>query len=650
MTFPDHTREGAMTIDPVVGEIDFDPEALRSKYRAERDRRIRSDGKSQYTPPKGDYARFGADPWTEPLTREPIAEHSSVIVVGGGYGGLLMGARLYEAGITDVRIIEVGGDFGGVWYWNRYPGAMCDIEAHTYLPLIEELGWIPKHRYAYAPEMRALSRKIGETYHLYDKACFQTVVTSARWDDTANRWMVTTDRGDKLTCDFFVVSCGRMSIPKFPSLPGVDEYAGHIFHTSRWDYDYTGGRDDGQLTGLAEKRVGVVGTGATALQVVPAVAPHVKELVVFQRTPSTVGVRGQREVGPDWVDRSTPGWQRRRRDNFQLHIQNATTPGYVPPAENLVADGWTEACAVLAEPEAVTVARLGRKPTPEELDLITEMNDFRLMNQARARIRETVKDPATAAILEPWYRWWCKRAGWHDEYLEAFNRDNVRVVDTNGRGIEAFTRTGVVVGGTEHEIDCLIMATGFDAPDSFKQLTGFEITGSDGRTLSEHWSDGVRTLHGVATDQFPNLFFMGGNAQTAAALNAVHLLDEHAHYISRAIDGATHAAAIVEADSDAVDAWVKVIVDAPQQESQLAFLQECTPGYFNAEGSAKSSAELFTGLRYPDGPLAYFDILRNWTLDDPECGYRLTARRDVQVLRGNGTKVAAAEPTESAAR
>lgn len=639
-----------MTIDPVVGEIDFDPEALRAKYRKERDRRIRPDGKAQYTPPKGDYARFGADPWTDPIEREPIVEHTSVIVVGGGYGGLLMGARLHEAGITDIRVIEVGGDFGGVWYWNRYPGAMCDIEAHTYLPLLEELGWIPKHRYSYAPELLALSREIGATYGLYDKACFQTVVESARWDDAENRWLVATDRGDSLTCDYLVVSCGRMSVPKFPSLPGVDDFTGHIFHTSRWDYDYTGGRDDGQLTGLADKRVGVVGTGATALQVVPAVAPHVKELVVFQRTPSTVGKRGQREVGPDWVDRSEPGWQRRRRDNFQLHIQQATTPGYVPPSENLVADGWTESCAVLAEPEAVTIERLGRKATTEELAVITEMNDFRLMNQVRARVRETVKDPATAAILEPWYRWWCKRAGWHDDYLETFNRDNVRVVDTDGRGIEAFTPTGVVAGDSEHEIDCLIMATGFDAPNSFKELTGFEITGSEGRTLSDHWSDGVRTLHGVATDRFPNLFFMGGNAQTAAAINAVHILDEHALYIARAIAGAANADANIEADSDAVDAWVKVIVEAPQLKGQLAFLQECTPGYFNAEGSAKSNEELFTAQRYAAGAVAYFEILRSWDLDDPESGYRLRARNITREPWDESGEVSATEQREAAAQ
>ncbi|MGU3498715.1 flavin-containing monooxygenase [Mycobacterium sp. C31M] len=612
-----------MTYHPVAGDIDFDPEWLREKYRDERDRRIRPEGKAQYTSAKGDYAHFADDPWTPRIEREPISEHTNVIIVGGGYGGLLMGARLYESGVTDVRVIEVGGDFGGVWYWNRYPGAMCDIEAHTYLPLAEELDWIPQHRYSYAPELLELSRTIGKTYQLYDRACFHTSVEAARWDADQSRWSVSTDRGDQLTADYLVIACGRMSQPKFPVLPGVDEFTGHIFHTSRWDYDYTGP----DLTALADKRVGVIGTGATGLQVVPAVAPYVKELVVFQRTPSTVGVRDQREVGPDWVDRSEPGWQRRRRDNFQQHIMQGTPAGHVPLADNAVGDGWTESCAMLAEPEAVTIERLGRKPTAAELAVISEMNDFRLMNQVRARVRATVTDPDTAAILEPWYRWWCKRAGWHDDYLEAFNRDNVRLVDTDGRGLEAFTPTGVVAGGAEHRIDCLIMATGFDAPDSFAQLTGFEFEGRDGTTLTQHWSTGIRTLHGMATDGFPSLFFLGGNAQTAAALNAVHMLDEQACYIARAIAGAVaHDNAVIEASPEAIDEWVAGIVESPLLEKQLEFLQDCTPGYFNAEGSAKSSADLFTGLRYPAGPLAYFEILRNWDFAGPQPGYRLTPR------------------------
>ncbi|MGW4125846.1 flavin-containing monooxygenase [Nocardia sp. NPDC004711] len=612
-----------MTYNKLVGEIDFDPQWLRKKYRAERDRRIRPEGKRQFTGASGKFAQFARDPWTPSIERAPLSEHSAVIIAGGGFGGLLMGARLHEAGIRDIRVIEIGGDFGGTWYWNRYPGAMCDIEAHTYLPLLEELGWIPRHRYAHAAEMFELSQKIGSTYGLYDRACFQTSVTAAQWNEQSSRWTIETDRGDRLTTDYFVIACGRQSLPRFPALPGIDDYEGHIFHTSRWDYGYTGGSADGQLANLADKRIGIVGTGATALQVVPAVAPYAQELLVFQRTPSTVGFRGQRETGPDWVDRSRPGWQRKRRDNFQAHVQYGTTSGHIAPSVDLIADGWTSSFALLAEPEETTVARLGRKPTPEELELISEINDFRLMNQVRERVRTTVKDPVTAAALEPWYRWWCKRPGWHDDYLEAFNRENVTLVDTNGHGIERFTRTGVVTDGKKYGVDCLVMATGFESSVAYTHLTGFELQGRDGISLTQHWAAGVRTLHGITTDNFPSLFFMGGNPQTAAAINAVHMLDEQAQYIARAIACAIREGdAVLEAQPDAVDLWVKEIVESPRLQTQLEFYLECTPGYFNAEGAARSSADLFTGMRYPAGALAYFKLLRNWTFGDPQSGYR----------------------------
>jgi NAD(P)-binding Rossmann-like domain len=174
---------GNREIDVVVGDLEFDPTALKRKYENERDKRIVPEGHGQYVPAiEGRFADYGKDPWVTPgLSRAALTDHTAVIVAGGGFGGLLVGARLREAGIIDVRIIDEAGDFGGTWYWNRYPGAMCDIEAHIYMPLLEELNHAPKHRYAYAPEMLELSRKIGKRYGLYEKACFQTVITGARW-------------------------------------------------------------------------------------------------------------------------------------------------------------------------------------------------------------------------------------------------------------------------------------------------------------------------------------------------------------------------------------------------------------------------------------------------------------------------------------
>jgi cation diffusion facilitator CzcD-associated flavoprotein CzcO len=602
-----------MTNEKLWGELDFDPDELRARYRQERDLRIRPEGKAQYISTSGRYGQYSSDPWSEPVVREPISDHTQVVVVGGGFGGLLMGARLHEAGLTDIRVIESGGDFGGTWYWNRYPGAMCDIEAHIYLPLLEELDYKPKHRYAYADEMLELSQRIGRDYGLYEKALFQTAVNGAAWDEDAAVWRITTDRGDELTADYFILAAGRQSLPKLPGLPGIDDFEGHIFHSSRWDYAYTGGDADGGLTGLADKRVGVVGTGATALQVVPAVAPDAKELFVFQRTPSTVGIRAQQETDEEWVDTTQPGWQRRRRENFQAHVQFGSRADVEVPAEDHVGDGWGKAFEVLAEPMESVVARLGRMPDAAELAELSEVNDFRLMNQLRDRIDEIVDDPVTAEALKPWYRWWCKRPGWHDDYLAAFNRDNVTLVDTKGLGIERFTKKGVVVDGVEYELDVVIMATGFEANIAYTRLTGFDLHGR-GIELSEHWDRaGIRTFHGMSTDLFPNLFFIGGNLQTVSAVNAVHLLDEQAQYVAHIVRTAVDRGfRSIEPSKESVDAWVETIRTAPQNHALFEFFLECTPGYYNSEGKAKSMDELFIGGRYGPGALAYYQLLHDW--------------------------------------
>ena len=602
----------------VAGGRGYDPDALKRMYMGERGRRIRPDGNSQYVSTKGLFQNFSRDPWVPPdFKRAPIFEHTEVIVAGGGFGGLLAGARLYEAGSRDIRVIEIAGDFGGTWYWNRYPGAMCDIEAHIYLPLIEELEYAPKHRYSYAPEMLDVSQRIGRRYKLYDKACFQTAITSARWLDKDGRWLIETNFGDRLTCEFFVLACGRQSLPKLPGIAGIDKFTGHTFHTSRWDYAYTGGDFNGNLTGLAGKRVGIIGTGATAVQVVPEVAKYAEELLVFQRTPTSVGVRAQRETPPDYADRSKAGWQRERRDNFQLLISG------IPQGRNLVNDGWTDLTTAITPPRAdILAAKLGREPTKAELKYLAEIYDYDVMNGLRDRVGEVVKDRVTAEKLKPWYRWFCKRPGFHDDYLEAFNRPNVRLVDTGGQGVERITERGIVVDGQEYGIDCLIFATGFEAGISYAHLTGFNIYGRGGESLDKHWRAGVRTLHGLTTDEFPNCFFLGGNQQSAAAVNAVHLLDEqaeHVAYIYRTMR--ERAISRVEPSVEAVDAYVQLIRSSPTNDALVDFYLDCTPGYYNLEGRARHGEEIFFGGRYGDGPMPFFKMLEEWRADGSMPGF-----------------------------
>lgn len=587
----------------------IDPDMLKARYVEERERRINSSGNKQYVPTEGAFENFGADPWAPARgDRAPIEDHTEVIIAGGGFGGLLAGARLRENGCDDIRIIEEAGDFGGTWYWNRYPGAMCDIDSHIYLPLIEELDYTPKHRYSYAPELFELAQMAGRQYDLYRKACFQTSIIDVRWQDDERRWLVTTDRGDRLTCDILMLACGRQSLPKLPGIPGIETFKGHAFHSSRWDYAYTGGSFWGGMTGLADKRVAVIGTGATAIQIVPEVAKDAHELLVFQRTPSSVAVRGNRETPPGYVDRSKPGWQRERRYNFQRIISG------LPHERDEIDDGWTELTRLITPPKPAEVAAaLGHQPDDDELNLLAELYDYKVMEKLRSRIGAIVDDPETAELLKPWYRWFCKRPCFHDDYLETFNRPNVRLIDTAGRGVERITPNGIMVAGVEHPVDCLIFATGFEAGISYTRLTGFEIYGRDCLPLSEHWKDGVRTLHGMMTDKFPNCFFMGGNQQTATAINAVHLLDEqalHFGYLYRTMkERMIHR---VEVKPEAADRYVDIIRSSPANKALVEFYKDCTPGFYNGEGTAKKSEEIFFGGRYGDGPIPFFQMLEAW--------------------------------------
>ena len=589
-------------------DLGFDPDALRDKYRRERDKRRREDGNEQYVEVAGQFAHFvddpyvkpGAEPGVEPGAREPLTDEVDVAIIGGGFGGLLAGARLREAGVASLRVIEKGGDFGGTWYWNRYPGAQCDIESYIYLPLLEETGYVPKEKYSFAPEILAHARAIGEKYRLYDNACFQTEVTAMRWDDDALRWIVETNRGDAMRARFVAMSNGPLNRPKLPGIPGVGTFKGHTFHTSRWDYGYTGGNSNGNLTGLKGKRIGVIGTGATAVQCVPHLGEHAEHLYVFQRTPSSIDVRGNAPTDPSWAAELPPGWQQQRMTNFNVLVTGGLQD------EDLVNDGWTDIIrnlATLGRPQP------GEEITPQQAAARVELADFKKMEQIRARVDDLVEDPATAAALKPWYRQFCKRPCFHDDYLRTFNRPNVTLVDTDGRGVERITERGVVANGQEHELDCLIYATGFEVGTAYTRRAGYDIVGKGGIKLSDKWADGLRTLHGFQTRGFPNCFFMGVT-QGGFTANFPHMLNEQSLHIAYMIDQAVHSNAnCMEPTESGEQGWVDTIRQMAVFNKR--FLEECTPGYYNNEGKPGQGNSLL-GSQYGGGPEAFFQILRDW--------------------------------------
>jgi cyclohexanone monooxygenase len=581
--------------------LDFDPDALREKYRQERDKRLRSDANAQYVEIKGDFGHYIDDPYVEPgFTRAALNDEVDALVIGGGFGGLMAAARLREAGLERIRIVEKGGDFGGTWYWNRYPGAQCDIESYIYLPLLEETGYVPKEKYSFAAEIRAHARRIGETFDLYKDALFQTEIKDLRWQEGEKRWLVSTSRGDAIKARYVVMSNGPLNRPKLPGIPGIETFKGHSFHTSRWDYAYTGGDSSGNLTGLADKRVAIIGTGATAIQSVPHLGRAAKHLYVFQRTPSSVDLRGNRPTDPDWAASLTPGWQKRRMENFNILVSGGHQD------EDLVSDGWTD---IIRSLTSIAAFRTGKTIAPEDIPAEMELADFRKMNQIRARVEDLVADAKTAEALKPWYRQFCKRPTFNDDYLPTFNRPNVTLVDTGGKGVDRVTETSLIVDGVEYEVDCIIFATGFEVGTAYTRRAGFEIHGRDGRTLTDHWSGGLKTLHGFMSHGFPNCFHMGTNQSTLTP-NFPHLLEEQARHIVEVIGEARlRQANVVEPTAEAEAGWVQTIKD--NARANLEFRIACTPGYYNGEGRAGDGAGLFDGL-YGPGSLKFFDLIRTW--------------------------------------
>jgi len=586
-------------------KLDFDPDALRQKYKQERDRRVRNDGNGQYVEVIGKFEHFTDDPYVNPgFTRVPLKDDINVVVIGGGFGGLLAGARLHEAGVRDVRIVESGGDFGGTWYWNRYPGAQCDIESYCYLPLIEELGYTPKEKYSFAPEIYEHSQRIAKHYKLYDNACFQTRVTELRWNQDAARWIVSTDRGDAMRARFVIMATGPLNRPKLPALPGIEDFEGHTFHTSRWDYNYTGGDHSGGLTKLSDKRVALIGTGATAIQCVPFVGEYAKQLYVFQRTPSSVDLRGNKPTDMEWARSLKPGWQRERRENFNSIFVGA------PVEEDLVNDGWTDIFRLMR------TAATNTQATPQsmsQLALMMEVVDFQKMNSIRTRVDETVSDPATAEKLKPWYRQFCKRPTFNDDYLPTFNRPNVKLIDTSAsKGVERLTRTAIVANGVEYPVDCIIFATGFEVGTAWTRRAGFEIIGIDGVTLSEYWSKGMKTYHGFSSHGFPNCFILGPS-QNGFSVNLTAVLDDQAQHIAYIIKevgkrGFRYSHPTREAET----AWVAELTGMAGVLTE--FFTNCTPGYYNNEGHFEPGTGLFAG-GYAPGINAFNALMAKWRED-----------------------------------
>ena len=611
-----------------MNKYDFDPDDLAKKYRIERDKRLRQDGNDQYQEVSGEFSYFAEDPYiSTELERDPLEDEVEVIIIGGGFGGMLAAVRLKEAGVYNFRIIEKGGNFGGTWYWNRYPGASCDIESYIYFPLLEETGFIPKKKYTDAAETLEYCHLICEKYELYDNACLQTEVISTVWDEDIKRWIVKTNKNDKIKARFVVHSNGPLNRPKLPAIKGINDFKGHTFHTSRWDYDYTGGDSNGNLSSLKDKRVAVIGTGATAVQCVPHLGETAKELIVFQRTPSSIDVRNNQPTDTEWLLNQKPGWHQNRRNNFETLL----TGGIVK--KDLVSDGWTEAFRLLfgnlrdKAPSRIRISlwalmsffsmdmyksgfrKFMTKKVSDYMDLANALQiaDYQKMEMVRTRAEEIVNDKETAESLKPYYNQFCKRPCFHDEYLKTYNRENVRLIDTDGKGLEELSENGIIFNDVEYEVDCIIFATGFEVGTDYSRRSGYQIKGVNDLTVSDKWKKGLSTFHGMHSRGFPNCFFFG-HAQSGFTASYTYSLDEqsiHMAYIIKEVNkrGATR----IETSKEAEDSWINTIIE--KARITATFQENCTPGYYNNEGKINQTPQNNT---YGGGPIEFFSLLKKW--------------------------------------
>ena len=568
-------------------------EEVRARYQSERAKRLRPDGNAQFQSFTGDFADFDTDPWVEPgFTRDPVVDNTTAVIVGGGFAGMLTAIQLTRHGIRDFVIVEKAGDFGGTWYWNRYPGCMCDVESYTYLPLLEETGYMPTEKYASAAEIFGYCQLLGEHFDLYPHALFQTEIETAAWDDNEGRWQIVTSRGDRLSSRFFVTAGGILHKAKLPGIPGIQDFEGHMFHTARWDYSITGGSPTDPMDKLGELRVGIIGTGATAVQLVPQLARAAKEVYVFQRTPSAVGVRNNGPTDEGWFRSLEPGWQEARLQNFTKAVTGQH------PEPNLVDDGWTEFMWHDTQ----------QQPADEAEMLELERLDLQTMEALRARVDREVHDPETAEKLKPWYGKHCKRLCFHDDYLPAFNEAHVHLVDTDGRGVDRVTATGVVFDGVEYPVDLLIFASGFEVTTALEHRLGFDPTGRDGVTLGERWADGAHTLHGVLSAAFPNLLIIG-TIQAGFGVNFVHFLSESARHVAWIVATAEEEGIrSIEATVEAEEEWLFVLYGVAM--GLRAYSSTCTPGYYNSEGTPGPRGA--RNLVYPGSLMHYVGYLERW--------------------------------------
>ena len=559
--------EKLKTLPPAPAGAVFNAEE-QARYREFKEARA---GAADYMAMEGEFSRYLEDVYSDdPVPRDALDDTCEVLVIGAGFAGLLLWHKLSTAGFTDVRFCEKGGDVGGTWYWNRYPGIACDVEAYSYLPLLEEMGYYPTMKFASGFEILEYCQSMAEKFGFYEQCLFHTTVERTVWDEESRTWTVYTDRGDAMRARYVILANGILTTPKLARISGMEKFQGDSFHTSRWDYNID----------LEGRTVGIIGTGATAVQAVPELAKIVKDLYVFQRTPSSVDVRDQRATKPEEIEgwKQEPGWARARRARFAK-----ISAGRTALQAN---DDYLAGKVADFKERKQHAAPL----SPEEMLSRQLDSNFRIMEQLRARVDAIVEDPETAAALKPWYPYGCKRPTFHDEYLPTFNKPHVHLVDTAPRGVAEINERGVVHEGKEYPLDVLIYATGFQwmATSTFNM-----IVGRGGRSLSEKWeTDGTRTFLGLHSKGFPNLFIISGPQGGGGSFNFTDAIDSHADYVTWMLTTMRERGLeVVDVHQEPEDAYAE---HCRKADADTSALRDCV-SYYNGHGDAEPGSLAYYG-------------------------------------------------------
>jgi cation diffusion facilitator CzcD-associated flavoprotein CzcO len=608
------------TTVPPPEEIDIP--ALKEKYREERTKRLRSEHGEQYAAPTDHLTHdtLEHDPFEPVVPRDALSEDIDVAILGGGWSGITAAVHLTKAGVTNFRNFDQAGNFGGTWYWNRYPGIQCDNDAYCYLPLLEETGFIPSKKFSDGKEIYDYIQQVVDTFGFRDKGVFHTMITSLKWDEASQRWHITTNRDDDIRARFVILCGGVLSTPKFPRVPGIHSFKGKMFHTSRWDYEYTGGSwENPALANLGDKRVAILGTGATSIQAVPYLAKYAKQVYVIQRTPSSVDERPNPPTDLEWVKSLEPGWQQHRIKNFNRAAYEVIPPG----DQDLICDIWTEINRNLNEelesqgwPQIDTAEFYQRR----------ESMDFRVMERLRRRVESIVEDPETAEALKPYYRFMCKRPLSNNDYYDCFNQPNVKLIDVSGtKGLEAMTETGFIADGVEYEIDCMIFASGFEVTSDLRRRWGFDkLEGRNGISIFDYWANGPLTLHGSMAHNFPNMFYTG-YVQGGLNGTTTEQFSTQGHHAAWIISEALkRGVGSVEPSQEGQDAYLKRFWEVALDLSTV--LTECPPSYFTNEGDQEPKWFLFRGwgLGWDD----FQNMLQQWRDKGDMEGMTLTPEKD----------------------